>query len=788
MGSDSAPRSLGQPSMGQRRPVHQTVPILRIQKSCPTLIPFKGTESIMKRQRVELACEKCRLLKAKCDGQQPECGRCKGYGFICSWSGKKRSALKDGSALASPDALPSKSQHHSNSKAPLRYDTLLTYQCIVKSYETLIQTLRPKLENTERAALDLTLTSIHRRLPDDLAHQIRSQSTEQPAAKKDRKSATYVGKASDIHFFNTIRECIRQQEAIDLASEDRGDPCYDQTDIPENPISFGKPLQFPSREEAARYLDIYFSTIHVAYPFLRKSTVLAHFERMWSEEVDEQQDRPWLALLNFIFAIGSYYMSFPHDEKTDFNPHFQYFEQGLYFSNELMASCTLTNVWILLVQCFFLLAVCQTDSCWNTLGFAIRMGQSIGLHVENPSSMRGLDVSYAAEREMRRRTWYSMYVLDRLLALQLGRPMAIHEEDFNILSPSRSEKLSFCSNADQDSSEREDPTLRASMMDYFIHVIQFSHIVGWVIRELYQPTQVEASPDKMLSSASALDRRLSEWKARLPRHLRFDLGHTFEKSIVFQRQRNMLAVKFHHLRALIHRPFLCLPMLQRNNDAFMALFQRDSQKIKEAERICVSEAQHTAHLLHNVVDEKSLVHDFPWWQMISCLICASSILFVAETFSRGDITGSGEDPQLLREDAETCLKVFEALSVKSAAAKKAVDMLQGLARLRSLSRTTRNGRKTSPAHAAQLDDPSATPCPTELSSYAPLTSPPGVSEGGYWQWPSEISSTMEWSVQFLDPAYMTTHSFAGADGDAGTDADSMMVQLDGGQDCSQKWN
>jgi hypothetical protein len=153
----------------------------------------------------------------------------------------------------------------------------------------------------------------------------------------------------------------------------------------------------------------------------------------------------------------------------------------------------------------------------------------------------------------------------------------------------------------------------------------------------------------------------------------------------------MLAVKFHHLRALIHRPFLCLPMLQRNNEAFMSLFQRDSLKIKESERICVSEAQNTAHLLHNVVDEKSLVHDFPWWQMISCLICASSILFVAETF-RGDTAGSGEDSQLLREDAETCLKVFEALSGKSAAARKAVDMLQGLTRLRSLS-----GSKNSPA-------------------------------------------------------------------------------------------
>lgn len=63
----------------------------------------------------------------------------------------------------------------------------------------------------------------------------------------------------------------------------------------------------------------------------------------------------------FIFAIGSYYTSFPHGKDTGFHDHFRYFEQGLYFSRELSADRSVTNVWILLVQCFFLLAVCHTD-------------------------------------------------------------------------------------------------------------------------------------------------------------------------------------------------------------------------------------------------------------------------------------------------------------------------------------------------------------------------------------------------------------------------------------------
>lgn len=146
----------------------------------------------------------------------------------------------------------------------------------------------------------------------------------------------------------------------------------------------------------------------------------------------------------------------------------------------------------------------------------------------------------------------------------------------------------------------------------------------------------------------------------------------------------MLAVKFHHLRALVNRPFLALPVLQHNNEAFMALSQRCGAQIQEAESKCIAAAQETAHLLHNVANERDLVQDFPWWQMISCLICAGSILFVAEVFSvnRRKIS---ESYGYLHEDAETCLKVFEALSVKSPAANQAVGMLKSLTRLRSVS-------------------------------------------------------------------------------------------------------
>lgn len=118
----------------------------------------------------------------------------------------------------------------------------------------------------------------------------------------------------------------------------------------------------------------------------------------------------------------------------------------------------------------------------------------------------------------------------------------------------------------------------------------------------------------------------------------------------------------------------------------MNLLEQSRDQIVQMERICISEAQQTAHLLHNISDERSLVHDFPWWQMIPCLICASSILLVAGAFFDRNQTVSALQPETFDEDAETCLKVFEALSLNSEAAQKATEMLKGLKKLRTWSK------------------------------------------------------------------------------------------------------
>jgi hypothetical protein len=135
----------------------------------------------------------------------------------------------------------------------------------------------------------------------------------------------------------------------------------------------------------------------------------------------------------------------------------------------------------------------------------------------------------------------------------------------------------------------------------------------------------------------------------------------------------MLAIKFHHLRCLVHRPFLGLLSLQRS-------------KIHSALLICVSEARKIVHLLHDVFDERSLLYDFPWWQMIPCLVCAGSVLLSAsnQILKGHSIEAEELQAETLHEDADTCLKVFDSLSANFNAARQAMNMMKDL---RNLQRT-----------------------------------------------------------------------------------------------------
>lgn len=261
----------------------------------------------MKRQRVSTACQKCRVLKAKCDGRRPICSRCEGYGFTCTWMERKNGTENDLTRPLEDITHPG-----------VGSDEVRTLSRAVQSYEALVQSLRPNLGLSERAEADLVLEGIRKRLPTDssameageeltvegIHQQGQSNSSAMegsPAPSRQTNtpamSPTYLGKASDIRFFNTIREFMREEEETSSVDKHPTET-YDQSHTSWMSSAFARPLKLPTRTSALMYLDIYFSTIHIAYPFLCKPMIFHHWTRILKGNFDKVADHSWLALLS----------------------------------------------------------------------------------------------------------------------------------------------------------------------------------------------------------------------------------------------------------------------------------------------------------------------------------------------------------------------------------------------------------------------------------------------------------------------------------------------------------
>ena len=247
---------------------------------------------------------------SQCDGRQPVCCRCDGYGFNCTWSKRRRASRagpsgKDGSSTENREARPPVSQVHSPSTA-----NLPAYSRVVDSYEKLIQEIRTNLDDAHKASLDQSLERVRRLAPQDPEGEQLTTPNPEDSLQDGMAAApspTYVGKASDIHFIHSIHQCVQGSEHP--AGEDALAQYYSQTHVPESLATLKHPLLFPSQAEADQFLEVYLSTIHIAYPFISRSALLKAFRRFQTRDIHQPEFRPWLAMFS---KLQSFYCPLLH--------------------------------------------------------------------------------------------------------------------------------------------------------------------------------------------------------------------------------------------------------------------------------------------------------------------------------------------------------------------------------------------------------------------------------------------------------------------------------------------
>ncbi|EIT81083.1 C6 transcription factor [Aspergillus flavus] len=228
------------------------------------------------------------------------------------------------------------------------------------------------------------------------------------------------------------------------------------------------PPPLPPKEVADRLLTQYYECIHSVLPVVHWPSFVTEYEKVYKTGTLLGLPREWAAVLFGIFACGSLHTL----EKTREHDGKEFIRVSCGVIDVWKDNFTLDQARAALLVSLFLYEVNAKSASWVWIGSAVRVAQEIGLHLESgPWS--------ALEGEMRKRLWWGVYAWDRLLALEMGKPVLINDQDCDVDLPCPVDERCISEGGIVAESQQTTPLLAT------IHVVRS---IGQLVRTLRSST------------------------------------------------------------------------------------------------------------------------------------------------------------------------------------------------------------------------------------------------------------------------------------------------------------
>ncbi|KAK8108788.1 C6 transcription factor [Apiospora sp. TS-2023a] len=191
----------------------------------------------------------------------------------------------------------------------------------------------------------------------------------------------------------------------------------------------------PSDELGLSILSAYFSQIHPRYPFLDPDEVwLLHRERAALAATPipnlTKQQRFGIFKLYMVYAIGT--MLLQLTEKHTSSPPESYYMAALQHIFAARESRTTQNIEAMALLVLYHLRSPSSFGIWYMIGLAMRTSIDLGLHMRrNEDKLR----DSPDDVQMRRRLFWSVYALERTIAISMGRPFSIPDRQIDVELP-----------------------------------------------------------------------------------------------------------------------------------------------------------------------------------------------------------------------------------------------------------------------------------------------------------------------------------------------------------------
>lgn len=187
----------------------------------------------------------------------------------------------------------------------------------------------------------------------------------------------------------------------------------------------------------------------------------------------------------------------------------------------------------------------KPNSGFTFLGIAMNMAQGIGLHRE----FSGSSIS-TFTMEIRRRTWWTLFIFDSGARLTFGRP-TLDLAGINTRLPRNLDDKDLSVDLDELPPSRDYPTVTSSLI-WQIRLARLSNIANEKLLESSMPK---------LAAMMDLETQILLWQQSLPKWMQAEFQNP--EHDVFTVPRMVLLWRSMHLRIVIHRPFVLDQIRQR---------------------------------------------------------------------------------------------------------------------------------------------------------------------------------------------------------------------------------
>ncbi|KAH6976735.1 fungal-specific transcription factor domain-containing protein [Ilyonectria destructans] len=247
------------------------------------------------------------------------------------------------------------------------------------------------------------------------------------------------------------------------------------------------------------------------------------------------------------------------------------------------------SIQALCLMSVYMLAVSKRNAAYAYLGMAVRSAYALGLHRAPETAM----IFRNDQLAQRRNLWRSLFVLDRFLAMSLGRPVAISEYDCSedsLEAPMRSL-----------SNKRmvRNPTISSSGLDASV---QASKIIGEVLQKVYSKHHISARVAQEIADDC------KRWDHDV--HPALDWNKLFNRDIGRAQGMAILHIQLLgcHTIILLTRPFFLhlLVKVLKNKPGSQVQIHEQNSRMETFSEACVAASTQTINLTQAVFQSRRL--------------------------------------------------------------------------------------------------------------------------------------------------------------------------------------